>query len=501
MGMRGDARSPFHEAVGLGATRKGALSAAIGGGGWVLGAVVLAMAAGAQTGNGGEGHAPSQPLQKAARLDPASAASHVARGKALDGLKRRPEAEAEWRAALSIDPLLGEALDQLSNDLIQDKDFLGVVSLLGEGRGRDTLSQTQTLNLGEALGLLVRMKEAIAVLEGGLQRYPGSAALADELATVQVLAGQQDQAYATLKRAMAGHPRDRPTETLYLRTLISGHSKDADGWATKLIAEHPRDGEILYLCADLVRSEGNSAQALALVERSLAADAEDYKAQDLYAGLLVEQGDFKGAQEHLEKAIALGDPDSDVRYQLFRVQTKLGDTAEAQRNLQAYTSRRATDKGRIDTAVDVDRGDQAMRDGDAAGAATFYRQALQLAPDEALLHYKLSRALDQLHDSAVELNELQRAIQLDPNFAEALNQMGYLSLHGGDTEKAERYFVEATKASPSYVVAWTNLAVAYASEGKWQQAEDATDHALRLDPGNSVAASLKASIAESRSTP
>jgi tetratricopeptide (TPR) repeat protein len=483
----------------LGAARNGALSGAIGGG--VLCALVLAVTAGAQTRNGWEGHATIQPRQEAARLDPASAAAHVARGKALDELKRRPEAEAEWRAALAIDSSSGEALDQLSNDLLKDQDYLGVMSLLGEGRDSGSLSQTQTLNLGEALGLLVRMKEAIAVLEGGLRRYPGSAALADELATVQVLAGQQDQAYATLKKAMAEHPGDRPTETLYLRMLISGHSKDAEAWAKKLIAEHPGDGEILTLGANLARSEGNAAQALELIERSLAANAENYKAQDLYAGLLVERGDFKGAQEHLEKAIALGDPDSDVRYQLFRVQTKLGDAAEAQKNLQAYTSRRATDKGRIDTAVDVDRGDQAMRDGDAAGAATFYRQALQWAPEEALLHYKLSRALDQLHDSADELNELQFAIQLDPNFAEALNQIGYLSLHGGDSPKAEEFFLAATKASPSYVVAWTNLAVAYASEAKWQQAEDATDHALRLDPGNSVAARLKASIADSQSTP
>jgi tetratricopeptide (TPR) repeat protein len=553
------------EAVELGAARNGALYSAIGVGGWLLCVLVLTAAAGAQTQAGcqrpatirvrtgtsfaaldsarlghwylerqmfacavsafsaankgepmnasylyflglslereGKAEASLQPLQEAERRDPKSAAARVARGEALDELKRRPEAEAEWRAALAIDSSSGEALDQLSNDLLQDKDFLGVVSLLGEGRDRDSLSQTQTLNLGEALGLLVRMKEAIAVLEGGLQRYPGSAALADELATVQVLAGQQEQAYEILKKAMAEHPGDRPTETLYLRTLISGHSKDADGWAEKLIAEHPQDGEILYLGADLARNEGNSGRALELIERSLAANADDYKAQDLYAGLLIERGDFKGAQEHLEKAIALGDPDSDVRYQLFRVQTRLGDTVEAQKNLQAYTSRRATDKGRIDTAVDVDRGDQAMRELDAASAASFYRQALQLAPNEALIHYKLSRALDQLHDTADELDELQRAIELDPNFAEALNQMGYLSLHGGDSPKAEQFFLAATKASPSYVVAWTNLAVAYASEAKWQQAEDATDHALRLDPGNSVAARLKASIANSRSTP
>ena len=482
-------------AFGLRAGLNDRLRWAIGVGGWLL--CVATLCAATLT----AGAAALQPLQEAARRDPTSAAAHVARGEALDRLQRRDEAEAEWRAALAIDASSGEALDELSSDLVKDKDFLGVVSLLDQGRDRGSLSETQTLNLGEALGLLARQQEAIAALKGGLLRYTGSAALADELATVQILAGQQEQAYETLQGVLAEHPGDGPTETLYLRALMSGKSDKAGAWAEKIIAERPRDAEILYLGAELAQSGGNSKRAMELVKRSLAADAKDYKAQKLYADLLMESGDLQGAKEHLEKAIALGDSESDVRYQLFRVETKLGNAAEAKESLQAYMSRRATDKGRIDTAVDVDRGNLAMQSGDPAGAASLYRQALQLSPDEALIHYKLSRALDALHDSAQELDELQRAIQLDPNFAEALNQMGYLSLHGGDAQKAAEFFMAATKASPSYVVAWTNLAATYASEAKWQQAEDATEHALRLDPGNSIAARLKASIEESRSTP
>jgi tetratricopeptide (TPR) repeat protein len=442
-----------------------------------------------------------KPLQKAARRNPMSAAPHLARGEAFDLLQRRPEAEMEWRSALTIEPSSGEALDHLSNDFLPDKNFLGMVSLLGQGRDKDSLSQTQTLDFGEALGLLARLEEAIAELKGGLHRYPGSAPLADELATVQILAGQQKQAYETLQAATAEHPGDQSTETLYLRTLISGKSEKASPLAEKLIAEHPQDAEILYLDANLARSEGNSMRAQELAKLSLAANANDYKGQELYASLLVESGDLRGAQQHLAKAIALGDPESDVRYQLFRVQTKLGHTAGANKSLQAYTSRRASEKSRIDTAEAVDRGNRAMRSGDPASAASLFRQALQLSPDEALIHYQLSSALDQLHDSDQEWIELQLAIQLNPDFAEALNQMGYLRLHAGDAQKAEEFFLAATKASPSYVGAWTNLAAPFASEAKWQQADDATNHALRLDPGNNIAVRLKASIANSQSTP
>jgi Flp pilus assembly protein TadD len=449
----------------------------------------------------GQLEASLEPLKKAAQLDPANPAPHIATGEALDSLGRRSDAEAEWHLALAVDPSAATALDHLSADLLEDKDYLGVISLLGARKPGNTLSMPQTLNLGEALALLARLNEAIEILKDGLQRFPGSVPLSDEMATVQILAGQQEVAYETLMRTLKEHPGDRATEALYLRSLISGKSEKAGQLAEQLIAEHPRDAEILYLGASLAWSTDKLAQAEELVKRSLDIDASDYKAQQLYGTLLSQAGDLKGAQEHLLKAISLGDPEPDVRYQLSRIQTKLGDLDGSKLNMEAYRKIKASDKGRIDTAEDIERGDQALRDGDAAGAATLYRKALELSPNEALIHYKLSRALDKLHQLVEERSELQRSIELDPNFGEALNQMGYLSAHDGDPQRAEEFFLAATRAAPSYIVAWNNLAATLASEAKWKQAEDAADHALQIDPLNGTAKKVKASIAASQSTP
>jgi tetratricopeptide (TPR) repeat protein len=90
-----------------------------------------------------------------------------------------------------------------------------------------------------------------------------------------------------------------------------------------------------------------------------------------------------------------------------------------------------------------------MAAGDAVKAVELYRAALATNPDEALLSYKLAKALDKTNDLVNEKAALQRAIELNPNLAEAQNQMGYLAAHGGDTvaapKRPHRYAMSARK--------------------------------------------------------
>ena len=110
--------------------------------------------------------------------------------------------------------------------------------------------------------------------------------------------------------------------------------------------------------------------------------------------------------------------------------------------------------------------------------------------DEARLHYKLAKALDKTGDLVEEKAELQRAIELNPNLAEAQNQMGYLATKSGDDAQAENYFRAAVRASPSYAVAWVNLAATLAGEDKLQDAKQALARALEIDPNNAQARRL-----------
>jgi tetratricopeptide (TPR) repeat protein len=205
-----------------------------------------------------------------------------------------------------------------------------------------------------------------------------------------------------------------------------------------------------------------------------------------------------GAKAHLERAIALGDNAPEIQYMLAKVLQGLGDSAQARERLQTYQRLNDAQKDKTQAAGKAESGDQAMVAGQFAEAVSLYRDALVSDPDQPLILYKMAKALDKLKDIAGERSELLRAIQLDPNLAEAQNQLGYLAVREGDSGQAETYFRAAVKASPSYVVAWINLAATLASEARWQDAKQALDRALEIDPDNAEARQLGQAIADAR---
>jgi eukaryotic-like serine/threonine-protein kinase len=144
---------------------------------------------------------------------------------------------------------------------------------------------------------------------------------------------------------------------------------------------------------------------------------------------------------------------------------------------------------------------------------------------EALRTYGIARKIENEKGSAAALPFFQHAIDLDPNFASALEGMGimygntgqptrareYLSkafalrdraserekLHitsmyymasTGELDKAIETFREWEENYPRDGVAFTNLGSLYATEGKLEQGTEQTREAQRLNPDNVIAA-------------
>lgn len=441
------------------------------------------------------------PLQQAIRLDPADVRAHLALGGALDRLGRTADGEAEWRRSLAIDANSEPALDGLTQDLIGQKDFTGVIALLekpADGRER---SAAQSLDLGLALAGTARFADASRVLREALNTTPGSLPIADELAVVLMLLGREDEAYAVFDMALQKHPDDQTTQLLYLHALVASNSSKASAYARGLLQKYPAQWEILYLNALLEKADGDSQLARTHLEHSVALAPKHPESQEALGNILTQLGDLPGAKLHLERAIALGDSSPEVHYMLAKVLQGMGDTAQAKERLRIYQQVKDAQTRETQAAGKAESGDQAMAAGNPAEAAPLYRDALTSDPDQPVLLYKLAKALDKLNDIAGEKTQLLRAIELDPNLAEAQNQMGYLVVREDDPARAETYFRAAVHESPSYVAAWINLAATLASESKWQDAKQASDHALEIDPDNAEARRLGQAIAEAHSQP
>jgi len=119
---------------------------------------------------------------------------------ALDAQHETEKAEAQWKLALDFDPESAMALDALSNDMMALRQFDDLVALLTQRRLRPFRSEQQVQNLGFAYVQLGRAQDAAKVLEDGLNTYPESAPIADQL--VLVLIGLHRDAEAALVREL-----------------------------------------------------------------------------------------------------------------------------------------------------------------------------------------------------------------------------------------------------------------------------------------------------------
>lgn len=119
---------------------------------------------------------------------------------------------------------------------------------------------------------------------------------------------------------------------------------------------------------------------------------------------------------------------------------------------------------------------QAMRlhqSGDVPGALALYEALLQESPDDATLHNFAGMAQIQLQQFADGEAHVQRALELDPAYADAWNSLGNLCRLAGRPEQALQAYQEMTRLAPAAVTGWINLADLYRQIGHDERARAA----------------------------
>ncbi len=91
-------------------------------------------------------------------------------------------------------------------------------------------------------------------------------------------------------------------------------------------------------------------------------------------------------------------------------------------------------------------------------------------------------------DSATALEKLNRAVQADPNFAQAYLLLGLTEFQGGQTAKSIRHYKRALKLQPRSYTGHYNLALAYLRERNFQDARAELEQAVSLDARQADAA-------------
>tara|TARA_Y100001968_G_scaffold185090_1_gene169527 strand:+ start:2 stop:1615 length:1614 start_codon:yes stop_codon:yes gene_type:complete len=110
------------------------------------------------------------------------------------------------------------------------------------------------------------------------------------------------------------------------------------------------------------------------------------------------------------------------------------------------------------------------------------RKAIQLNPDFADAHSNLGSILKDLGNLQEAKNSYQKAINLNPDFANAHYNLGNVLHDLGNLQEAKVSYRKAIKIKPDYIVAHSNLGNVLRDLGKLQEAELSIRKAIELNP-------------------
>lgn len=435
------------------------------------------------------------PLQLSIQSDPGVLRPHLLLGSIAAAAGQPAIAETEWRDALHIDPASEMALHGLSHALIEQQKNTEEIGLLHNAQRDEFLS----IDLAIAYNGAGMTDDAIRTITEALQSDPASVPLTSALATLYVKVSRNDEAERVALACYRAHPDDIDAEITYMKTLVlNGDWTPAGPVGRQLLTAAPHRFETLYYNGVLERQGGDFAAAR---DHLTEAEKINPNVANLHYNLgvaLARLHDPAAAIDELRKAVALGDTQPETHFELANALRTQGQTDAARQEMVIYQQKIQEETSATAAASKIGQADLAVAKGDLQLAKQRYQEAFALTPNNAMIPWKLSLALDKAGDSEGEHKALEQVIAIDPTFAAAQNQLGYLDSRSGNLAGAEEHFRQAVHAAPGFTQAWISLAATLGMESKFAEAREAIASALRLDPQNTQADELSRELASAQ---
>ena len=178
---------------------------------------------------------------------------------------------------------------------------------------------------------------------------------------------------------------------------------------------------------------------------------------------------------------SLGDPDKVVA--LMHEGNALISAGRPDAALARYNEALEFAEDGEDSEVFFNMGIAYKAKGELAKAAAEYERALELTPQyaEALNNLGNIRKDQKMYDEAIA--HLESSIKVFPGNPKTHNNLGTVYAMKGDVNKAELYFAKAVHLQPTYFEARQNLGIAYMQQGRLDVAEKELSEALKMAMG------------------
>ena len=189
---------------------------------------------------------------------------------------------------------------------------------------------------------------------------------------------------------------------------------------------------------------GRAKEAIEALEEVKTRKAACYYLGKCYEGL----GDYEKALELLEKARKEDTEEIDLEFDIVGVRRKAGQTKEALKKVEQLAKAHLSKE------------------------------------DEAEVHYLWGYCMEDMGEYAEVVSHYERALELNPEHAEALFRLAYNYDLEGEDAKAVEYYERCKNLSPSYTNVLINLGTLYEDRGEYEKAVACFESVLRAEPNH-----------------
>ena len=455
--------------------------------------------------------------------------AHETIGKKLAYAGKLPEAEAHLRAAIAALPASNPADAQESNpSAAQEAEFQDTLgSLLAREKrwaeaeiafrealrlspaaADDTAAAIAHMHLGVALIEEKQYPAALTELNRAVETAPDNAITQFQFGRGLAAAGNDDEAVPHLEQALKLAPQlpDAALELAMAEQRL-GKQKESIPLFEKELQRQPRNPQVLTNLGLALTETGQAKEAVPYLERALVEVPNDPVAHEDLGVAQLQQSHFDEAIAQFEKARTLDEANPQLHYDLglaYKLKDRMDD---AVRELAKAASLDPTlpdppytlgilymQLGKLEDAATQLKAALALRPGNGDGWAILgsvlkqmnrpetrdeteaaLRKAIALLPNQPGPHITLASVLAEegKHDEAAAERKVAAGLSrtaVNRQRATLNTNAGNQLLQRGQIADAVAQYQDAIAADPGYAEAHSQLAIAYAQQGRTDEA-------------------------------